>query len=100
MKVFSYTRNKFVNASPVVDVATNNIVGYKVDGSDVIEACQLFHVPPPIDWEKVRIKAAISALASYASLNDELVSASAERYAIEVADRLVKRLKGEKDEEQ
>ena len=96
MKVFSYVRNKFVNASPVVDVATNNIIGYKVDGSDVIEPCQLFDVPTPIDWEKVRIKAAISALAGDATVSHPWNETSVARYALGVADELVKMLKGEK----
>lgn len=100
MKVFSYVRNKFVNASPVVDVATNNIIGYKVDGSDVIESCQLFHVPPPIDWEKVRIKAAISALAGDATFTCPPNDTTVATYALGVADKLIKMLKDEKDEEQ
>lgn len=67
MRIFSLIRNEYVEATPDVDGKTNQIVGYTVEGGHVIEPPELFKTPTPIDWEKVRIQAAISAASGLAT---------------------------------
>lgn len=62
MRIYSITRGEWVNGTPDVDSHTNRIVGYTVEGQSTIEPPQLFFLPPPIDWERVRIQAAINVL--------------------------------------
>lgn len=92
MRIFSLTRNEYVEATPDVDSKTNQIVGYTVEGGQVIEPPELFKTPTPIDWEKVRIQAAISAVSGMATETLMTPTQTATK-AVLVADALVTKLR-------
>lgn len=91
MKIFSITRGEWVTATPDVDNKTNKIVGFTVEGQDAIEPPELFFSPPPIDWEIVRVQAAIGALNGLVVTMKEAPETVVEN-AIELAGKLIEKL--------
>lgn len=92
MKIFSITRGEWVTATPDVDNKTNKIVGFTVEGQDAIEPPELFLLPGPIDWERVRIQAAMNVLSGLVHAMKE----TPERcvlIAVDLADKLIYELK-------
>lgn len=96
MEVFSIIRGEWVTATPDVDTKTNRIIGFTVEGQKEIEPPQLFFSPPPIDWERVRIQAAINAVGGLSSLKTayekRLQAATIVHDAVLIADKLIAEL--------
>lgn len=99
MRIFSIVEDKWVNATPNVDAATNSIVGYTVGDSNIIEPPELFYTPTPIDWDNVRIQAAINAAGALSKVmahsGTTLPARVIASKAVKVANALIEELQNE-----